>query len=365
MTPAAQAALADSTLTVVPLPERGDGVAPGVSPEAVTSLQLKLKPLRVILDNPQVTEVCINKPGEVFVQTYQGWQREDIAYADFEWCRELAKLVGNATKQSITETNPLMSATLPTGERAQFVLPPATLAKHVSITIRRPSTRVRTLDELAKAGLFLQAKDATAELDSSEVELLALKAAGRYEEFLRLAVYSKKNILVSGSTGTGKTTTTNALILEVPKDERLIVIEDAAELILPNHDNNVRLFYSKGGQGLAKVTPKMLLESCLRMRPDRVFLSELRGDEAFDYLRVIGAHPGSVTSVHGSTARLALVQVMLLVKQSEAGQSLSTEDVWSLLYSLVDVVIQFVFVGGKRLVSEVWYDPSAKRRAAA
>jgi len=145
----------------------------------------------------------------------------------------------------------------------------------------------------------------------------------------------------------------------------LITIEDVEELILQRHPNHVRLLYSKGDQGLAKVTPKLLLESCLRMRPDRVFLSELRSDEAFDYLRVIAAHPGSITSVHGSTARLALVQIMLLVKQSEAGQSLATEDVWSLLYSLVDVVLQFGFDGKKRFVKELWYEPTLKRRAHA
>jgi type IV secretion system protein VirB11 len=125
----------------------------------------------------------------------------------------------------------------------------------------------------------------------------------------------------------------------------------------------VRLFYSKDDQGLAKVTPKKLLEATLRMRPDRVFLSELRSDEAFDYLRVIAAHPGSITSVHGASAHLALVQLLLLVKQSEAGQSLSTEDVWRLLYSLVDVVVQFAFDGPDRVVREIWYDPQRRRAA--
>ena len=223
---------------------------------------------------------------------------------------------------------------------------------------------MRTLDELVRGGLFDECLDAKDVLDPVESELVALNESRQYAEFIRLAVREKKNIVVSGSTGTGKTTTTNALILEVPDCERLITIEDAEELILARHPNHVRLLYSKGDQGLAKVSPKILLESCLRMRPDRVFLSELRGDEAFDYLRVIAAHPGSITSVHGSTARLALVQIMLLVKQSEAGQSLDTTDVWNLLYSLIDVVMQFGFDGSKRYVKEIWYDPSAKRRAS-
>ena len=346
-------------------PPRLTSVEAATLEDNVSSLTHTLAPLRSILDNPRVTEVCINRPKEVFIQSYDGWSTEPLPFADFYWCRDFAKLVGSATKQRVDEVTPILSATLPTAERVQFVLPPATLAHHVSITIRRPSTTVRTLEELAAGGLFAQCLDATEDLDPGEKELLALKARREYAEFIRLAVQLRKNIVVSGSTGTGKTTTSNALILEVPAGERLITIEDAEELVLERHPNSVRLLYSKGAQGLAKVTPKTLLESCLRMRPDRVFLSELRGEEAFDYLRVIAAHPGSITSIHGSTARLALVQIMLLVKQSEAGQSLQTEDVWSLLYSLVDVVMQFGFDGKNRFVKEVWYDPSVKRRDRA
>jgi type IV secretion system protein VirB11 len=336
-----------------------------IAADNISSLTHTLAPLRPILDDPRVTEVCINRPQEGFIQRYDGWITQALPFADFYWCRDFAKLVGSATKQRIDEVTPILSATLPTAERVQFVLPPATLAQHVSITIRRPSTNVRTLEELAAGGLFAQCLEATEDLDPGEKELLALKARRDYAEFIRLAVQLKKNIVVSGSTGTGKTTTSNALILEVPAGERLITIEDAEELVLKRHPNSVRLLYSKGAQGLAKVTPKTLLESCLRMRPDRVFLSELRGEEAFDYLRVIAAHPGSITSVHGATARLALVQIMLLVKQSDAGQSLQTEDVWSLLYSLIDVVMQFGFDGKNRYVKEVWYDPSVKRRDRA
>ena len=126
-----------------------------------SSLTHTLAPLRPILDNPRVTEVCINRPQEGFIQSYDGWSTERLPFADFYWCRDFAKLVGSATKQRIDEVTPILSATLPTAERVQFVLPPATLAQRVSITIRRPSTRVRTLEELEAGGLFAQCLEAT------------------------------------------------------------------------------------------------------------------------------------------------------------------------------------------------------------
>lgn len=347
----------------LPLGSDEDGPQVPAAPE--TSLQLKLHELRPILDIPSLSELCINRPKEAFIQTHEGWHCRALPFADFNWCRDLAKLVAGATKQRVDQVNPLLSGNLPSGERVQCVLPPAAPQGQISITIRRPSQKVRGLDELYKAGLFDRCTSCCDAVNGDDLALGELLREGRFDEFLRACVKQRKNIIVSGSTGTGKTTTTNCLLLEIPAEERLITIEDADELVLSQHPNHVRLFYSKGGQGLAQVTPRMLLEACLRMRPDRVFLSELRSDEAFDYLRVIAAHPGSITSVHGATARLALVQLMLLVKQSPAGQSLSTEDVWMLLHSLIDVVVQLRFEGNKRMVKEIWYDPQAKFRAAA
>src|SRR6185369_9514983 len=140
----------------------------------------------------------------------------------------------------------------------------------------------------------------------TEQQLLSLLRTQNYEAFMRLAVRSRKNILVSGPTGSGKTTWTKALIQEIPAAERLITIEDAKELVLDRHPNHVRLYYSKDDQGLARVTPRQLLESCLRMKPDRILLAELRSDEAFDYLRNVNSgHPGSITSIHAASAELA------------------------------------------------------------
>src|SRR6185436_12416674 len=169
-----------------------------------------------------------------------------------------------------------------------------------------------------------------------------------------------------GPTGSGKTTFTKALIREIPPAERLIAIEDAKELVLDRHPNHVRLYYSKDDQGLSRVTPRQLLESCLRMKPDRILLAELRSEEAFDYLRNVNSgHPGSITSVHAASADLAFEQLVLLIKQSRGGAELARHDIKSLLYLLVDVVVQFGVERHERFIKEVWYDPERKRRGLA
>ena len=139
----------------------------------------------------------------------------------------------------------------------------------------------------------------------------------------------------------------------------MISIEDAQELVLDSHPNHVRLFYSKGGQGRSRVTPKQLLEACLRMKPDRILLAELRAEEAFDYLRNVNSgHPGSITSIHAASAELAFEQLVLLVKQNDAGREMSREDIRRLLATLVDVVIQFGVDGHVRYIKEIWYGPA-------
>lgn len=350
--------------SAAPVSEVGPG-SPGQAraPTYPSALDLTLQALRPLLADPEVTEVCINRPLEAFIETRSGWRHQSLPFADFDWCRRLAKLVAHSTRQRIDETSPLLSASLPSGERIQIVLPPATTLGCVAITIRRPSDRVWSIDELAARGIFRSARVASQALDETEAELLRLLAATQYEAFMRLAVKARKNILVSGPTGSGKTTWTKALLREIPSDERLITIEDAQELVLERHANHVRLFFSKDDQGQARITPKQLLECCLRMRPDRILLAELRAEEAFDYLRSVNSgHPGSITSVHATSAELAFEQLMLLIKQSPGGRDLARGDIKSLLYLLVDVVIQCAVERHERFIKEIWFQPARKRR---
>jgi type IV secretion system protein VirB11 len=340
---------------------------PSASPAAdLSALALTLRVLRPLLANEGVMELCINRPHEVFLETQGGWRCEPLAHADFDWCSRLAKLVANSTQQRIDSTSPLLSASLPTGERVQIVIPPATTPGCVAIAIRRPADEVWSIEDLAQRGIFRRTRRASSLLDDTEKDLLRLLSIGDYPLFMRLAVQSRRNILVSGPTGSGKTTWTKALIREIPSSERLITIEDAKELVLDRHPNHVRLYYSKDAQGLARVTPKQLLECCLRLKPDRILLAELRAEEAFDYLRNVNSgHPGSITSVHAASAELAFEQLVLLVKQNPGGRDLARSDIKSLLYLLIDVVIQFGVEDHRRFIKEIWYDPERKHHAAA
>lgn len=360
-----------------PMPPPDDTPRPPVGPVAAaepTTLELFLHPLRRLLDDDAVTELCINRPGEAYVEDAGGWRREVLPFASFDWCLALAKLVANHTHQRVSAAEPLLSATLPTGERIQLVLPPATEPGTVSITVRRPAQRLWTLEALAEAGAFdstavLPAdRAAPADLQPDEQRLLALLAARDFVGFLRLAVQSRRNLLLSGATGAGKTTIAKALILEVPAEERLVTIEDTRELSLHRQPNHVRLYYSQGGQGLATVTAGDLLACTKRQRPDRVFVAEMRsGDEVYDCLVSINTgHPGSISSVHADSAAMAFVALAQLLKRSEAGRGMSTRDGIELAQLSIDVVVQCARGPGRRRhVSEVWYDPRRKRHGLA
>lgn len=345
--------------------------------EAPSSLSLFLGPLGRLLEDPEVTEICINEPGTAFVERQSGWSREELPFASYDWCLAIAKLVANFTRQRISANEPLLSATLPGGERIQIVLPPATPERTVSITIRRPSNALWTLEELDGMGIFRPTRSVPAipahqaqieHLTPEDRELTGLLARRQFAAFLRRAVHLRKNILFSGATGSGKTTVSKALILEVPAEDRLITIEDVKELSLRNQPNHVRLFYSQGAQGQAEVTPGQLLASAKRQRPDRVFVSELRtGDEVYDYLVSVNTgHPGSITSVHADSAEMAFVALAQLMKRSQAGQGMSTREGVELAQMSVDVVVQCArdrnSTGSPRIVREIWYDPGTKHR---
>jgi type IV secretion system protein VirB11 len=344
-----------TALAAVPRPSPG---APADT-NRTTAVHASLRVLRPFLDEPDVIEVVVNEPGEVWVETQAGWTLRDAPAVTFEAMRALATSVATLTMQMTSEKQPVLSATLPTGERIQIVQPPATKPGVIAAALRRPSDRVRSLAELSSSGLFAQTNAACSEALETERELVALREAGEFERFLRRAVQARKTILLAGATGSGKTSFMKALCEEVPREQRLITLEDAEEVKLPNHRNAVHLFYSSGGQGVASaITPTSLMKACMRLRPDRILLAEVRGEEAWTFLDGgASGHPGSMTTIHAGSCDEARERMALLVRQSGAGGGMTMPEIRLLVDSVIDVIVHFARVGGRFCVTGLRYRP--------
>jgi type IV secretion system protein VirB11 len=240
----------------------------------------------------------------------------------------------------------------------QVVAPPATRGGLV-LAVRKHQISDLSVSDLARDGLF----DAAARVDhvklkEADAELEALLAADDIGGFLRAAVRRRKTIVISGGTGSGKTTLLNALVKEIDRGERLLVIEDAPEVRL-DHPNSVGLVAVRGELGEARVDADTLLAAALRMRPDRIMLGELRGKEAFAFLRAVNSgHPGSLTTVHADSPAGALDQIALLALTS--GVDLGWDKVQTYVGKVIDVVVQIERIEGARRVTEVLFRPAHK-----
>lgn len=328
------------------------------------ALRTHLMPLQQWLDEPEVTEISVNRAREIWIakQGEPYMERHDATKLTHEVLLELAQQVATSTEQEVSKEKPLLSAELPNGYRIQFVLPPAA-GRNVVLSIRKPAVLDMSLDDYENKGAFTLTNQISMLERETENTLRSVYANREYGRFLRLAVKLRKNILISAGTDTGKTTLLNAMLKEIPEHERLIIIEDASEL-RPPQTNVVRLFYSRGEQGLAQVTAQELCEATLRLRPDRILLGELRGKEAFTYLRTINSgHPGSITTIHSDSPQLAFEQLALMVMQGFP--SIDKSLVIDYVRSIIPIVIQLKRSEGKRYISEIYYADADKTVAAA
>jgi type IV secretion system protein VirB11 len=322
----------------------------GVGPSGVY-LDAYLSPLAPWLERDDVTDLLVNRPGEVWVETVEGVMTCEPAPQITEVALgRLARQIAGASHQGVSREHPLLSAALPSGARVQVVAPPATRGG-LALAVRKHVINDLTLDDLDGAGLFAPGPGAAA--SEGDAELAALYDAGDRLGFLKLAVRRRKTIVISGAAGAGKTTLLNALLKEIAPAERLIVIEDAPEIRL-DRANSVGLVAVRGDQGEARVDADDLLRACMRMRPDRVLLGELRGSEAFTFLRAISSgHPGSITTIHADNPAGALDQVALLAMTS--GLDLGWSQLKTYVERVIDVVVQMGAAGGRRRVADVLF----------
>jgi len=321
---------------------------------SIAALNSYLLPLKQFLEKDGVNEISINDPKELWIEYKGEMIKKPLETFDLNHLKDLARLVAQATDQRVSEEEPLLSATLHDGYRIQIVFPPACENTKVVMSIRKKSALNWTLDDYEKMHAF-DAIKITEEENKNNIILAKLLKAGKTKDFLQRAILYKKNIIVSGGTSTGKTTFSNAMLKSIPSEERLITVEDAREVDLDNHPNKVHLLASKGGQGRANVNTQNLIEACLRLRPDRIIVGELRGAEAFSFLRAINTgHPGSISTLHADTPQMALEQLKLMVMQANLG--MSPDEILKYIKNVVDIVVQLKRgEKGVRFVSNIYF----------
>jgi type IV secretion system protein VirB11 len=315
-------------------------------------LDTYLSALAPWLTRDDVTDLLINRPGEVWIETTSGMlTRINAPQVTAVVLSRLARQIAAASHQGVNREQPLLSATLPDGGRVQIIAPPATRGD-MAIAIRKHVISDLSVDDLAETGLFAQSAPGPRRT-ARDSDLAALLKSGDKTGFLKEAVRAKKTIVISGGTSTGKTTLLNALVREIDTNERLLVIEDAPEIRL-DRPNAVGLIAVRGEQGEAQITADDLLRASLRMRPDRILLGELRGAEAFAFLRAVNSgHPGSITTVHADSPEGAIDQIALLAMTS--GLDLGWTKIQTYVRRVIDVIVQLERPNGKRLVSEIQF----------
>jgi type IV secretion system protein VirB11 len=326
------------------------------SRETGVYLRSSLAPLAEVIARPDVTDIYVNRPCEIWIETVGGKiEREENADLGETVLTRLARQVAALTHQGISREHPLLSAILPEGSRIQVVAPPATRDGLV-LAIRKHVAQALELSDYTAAGSF--SATAAGELQQGRPlppNVVELVRAGDIAAALAEAVRARLNILVSGGTSSGKTTFLNALLREIGPEERLITIEDTPELHV-GHANSLGLIAVRGNLGEAQVSANDLVSASLRLRPDRIILGEIRGVEALAFLRAINSgHPGSMTTIHADSPEGAVEQLVLLALES--GTQLTRADVRHYVAQTIDLYVQLTRVDGVRKVSRLSLRP--------
>lgn len=326
-----------------------------LSESAPAYLHSYLAPLALYLERPDVTDIYVNRPREIWLETVStGIERLEVPELTSKALDRLARQIAAFSHQGVNREHPILSATLPDGARVQIVVPPATRGS-IAMAIRKHLVMDRSLDDYAHDGAFEGIAIAGPDSQAGDAELRNVLALCGVKEMLALAVRQRRNILISGGTSTGKSTFLNALLREIPSDERLILIEDTPELKL-KHENAIGLLAPRSALGESLASSEDLLNASLRMRPDRIILGEIRGKEAFTFLRAVNTgHPGSMSTIHADSPERAIEQLALLVLQ--AGTQLRRADIVSYVETVIEITVQLVRAHGQRKVGELRFNP--------
>ena len=309
------------------------------------------------LEQEEITEIAINRPGEVWYEKHGIWQRNVDPNITNKLIKSFAVALASFNETSIDDCQPILSGTLETGERVQVVLPPAAEKNTISVTVRKPSKNVLSHESYINNNFYSKVVEEEA-IDHEKQELIDLYSKKQIIEFMKRAVEFGKTIVFAGATGSGKTSYMKTLIEYIPLDCRLITIEDTSEVKFYKHKNYVHLFFpsESSNDPQAVVTSASLLKACFRMKPDRILLSEIRGGETWDFLKVINSgHGGSMTSLHAGSIIESLEGIITRCYQNRECQNLSYSVIKNIVLTSIDIVCHISCRAGKRYLNEIYF----------
>jgi pilus assembly protein CpaF len=289
-----------------------------------------LGPLETLLKDPTISDILINRWDRVYCERRGKLELSEVRFRDNAHLRQIIDRIVGRIGRRVDETSPMVDARLADGSRVNAIIPPLAL-DGPAMSIRRFGSKPLQVEDLIRHGAFPQA----------------------VIDFLSAAVIARCNIIISGGTGSGKTTLLNSLSRYIPPDERVITIEDAAELQL-QQPHVVRLETRPSNiEGKGEVAQRDLVKNCLRMRPDRIIIGECRGGEAMDMLQAMNTgHDGSMTTVHANNARDALIRLEVLIAMG--GYEIPQRAMRTQIASALQLVVQARRItGGKRKVTSV------------
>lgn len=329
------------------------------------ALAAALRPVSAILADTETEDLAIQEPGVGWRLARGSWQRLDLPAMTYDRLAGLSALAAAQTRQRINAASPILSCDLPGNLRLQSVMSPAVPSGTMALTWRRGDAQVDELEDIPRlynTTRFNQWDGRLARRRERDAQVLAAYDAGDFEEFLRVAVRSRLTGLFCGPTGAGKSRLSRLLGGAIGLGERIITIEDALELVVrqPNH---VRHLYPAEGQG--GLTAARLMKAALRERPTRILLGEMRDKEAAEVFvdEVMAGHPGSLSTIHGSTAAQAAKRLFNYYKSSSAGATMKDETVASQVAGVIDFICPVEMGDGRlREIGEVWLKPDAARR---
>ena len=297
-----------------------------------------LRPIEHLILDESVSEVMVNGSDRVFIERDGFVQQVPGIFLEERSLKVAVKNIARRLGDDISESKPILDSRLPDGSRVAAVIPPCSLTG-VTLTIRKFNSRHFEMEDLIRGGTLNRA------------------LANRLEDY----VLQRRNLLISGGTGSGKTSLLTALGKFIPADERILLIEDTAEIQLA-HENMVRFEARREQNGMPAVSIRDLLKAALRHRPDRILLGEIRSGEAFDLLQLLNTgHSGTISTIHASSAKQGLSRFASCVLQS--GVEIPYRAIKSNIADSLNVVVQIERRPGRRFISEVLeinnYDPDA------